>query len=408
MPSQALEGVRVLDLSRVLAAPLAAQMLGDLGADVIKVERPGVGDEARDYGPPFLKDRTGKPTRDAAFYLSANRNKRSITVDLANPDGQEIIRALARRSDILIENFKTGALRKYGLDYESLNEVNPRLIYCSVTGFGQTGPLAHKPGYDGVFQAMSGLMSATGHPDGAPGGGPLKIGISMVDILTSHYATSAMLAALYHRDLHGGSGQHIDMALLDCGLASLSHYAMNYLVSGVLPPRRGNGGFGGVPSQSFRCADRDIFLVAGNDPQFNRFCDAMERPDLAVDARFSSTRARIENRDELLAILEDVIRQRPAAEWLARLDAADVPASPVNNLQDALAHPQVRHREMLQSVEHPVAGEVQLLRNPIKLSETPIGDCSAPPVVGQHTTEILQSLGYDDAKIAALRRAHAV
>jgi crotonobetainyl-CoA:carnitine CoA-transferase CaiB-like acyl-CoA transferase len=383
-------------------------MLGDLGAEVIKVERPGGGDEAREYGPPFLKDREGEPTRDAAFYLSANRNKKSITIDLAKPEGQEIVRALARKSDVVIENFKTGTLAKYGLDYASLKAINPRLIYCSVTGFGQTGPLAQKPGYDGVFQAMSGLMSATGHPDGVPGGGPLKIGISMVDILTSHYATSAILAALYHRDQHGGGGQYIDMALLDCGLASLSHYAMNYLVSGVLPPRRGNGGFGGVPSQSFRCADRDIFLVAGNDKQFNRFCDAIERPDLAKDARFSSTRARIENRDELLCILDAEMVKRPAAEWLERLDAADVPASPVNNLQDALAHPQVQHRDMLQTVDHPVAGDLHLLRNPIKLSETPIGEASAPPLVGQHTAEILQSLGFDEAKISALRRARAI
>lgn len=408
MPSEALSGVRVLDLSRILAAPLAAQMLGDLGADVVKVERPGGGDEARDYGPPFLKDRSGEPTRDAAFYLSANRNKKSITVDLASPEGQDIVRELARRSDIVIENFKTGTLRRYGLDYASLSEINPRLIYCSVTGFGQTGPLAEKPGYDGVFQAMSGLMSATGHPDGAPGGGPLKIGISMVDILTSHYAVSAILSALYHRDVHNGDGQYIDLALLDCGLASLSHYAMNYLVSGVLPPRRGNGGFGGVPSQSFRCADHDIFLVAGNDAQFNRFCAAIERGDLATDARFSTTRARIENREELLAILESEMARRPAQDWLDRLDAADVPASLVNDLPGALAHPQVQHRDMLQTVEHPVAGPMKLLRNPIKMSETPIGACTPPPIVGQHTTEILQSLGYDETKIAALRRARAI
>ena len=408
MPSEALSGVRVLDLSRVLAAPLAAQMLGDLGAEVIKVERPGVGDEAREYGPPFLKDRDGEPTRDAAFFLSANRNKKSITVDLASKGGQEIVRDLARQADIVIENFKTGALTKYGLDYAALSALNPRLIYCSVTGFGQTGPLADRPGYDGVFQAMSGLMSATGHPDGAPGGGPLKIGISMVDILTSHYAASAILSALYHRDMHKGGGQHIDLALLDCGLASLSHYAMNYLVSGVLPPRRGNGGFGGVPSQSFRCADRDIFLVAGNDAQFDRFCAAIERRDLAADSRFSTTRARIENREDLLGILEEVMLHRPAAEWLERLDAAEVPSSLVNQLPDALAHPQVRHREMLQTADHPVAGPIKLLRNPIRMSETPIGHCTPPPSVGEHTTEILQALGYDDDKIAALRRSRAI
>jgi crotonobetainyl-CoA:carnitine CoA-transferase CaiB-like acyl-CoA transferase len=408
MPSAALSNVRVLDLSRVLAAPLAAQLLGDLGADVIKVERPGGGDEARDYGPPFLADRNGAPTRDAAFYLSANRNKKSITVDLASPEGQEIVRELARRSDVVIENFKTGALARYGLDYQSLREINPRLIYCSVTGFGHTGPMRHRPGYDGVFQAMSGLMSATGHPDGVPGGGPLKIGISMVDILTSHYAVSAILAALYHRDVHGGDGQHIDLALLDCGLASLSHYAMNYLVSGVLPPRRGNGGFGGVPSQSFRCADGDIFLVAGNDSQFARLCEAIERPEILRDPRFSSTRARIENRDALIALLEGVFLARPARDWLARLDAAEVPASPVNNLEQALAEPQIQHRDMLQTVEHAVAGPIQLLRNPIRLSQTPIGEGAAPPVVGQHTAEILKALGYDDERIARLRETRAI
>lgn len=408
MPSQALSGVRVLDLSRVLAAPLAAQMLGDLGAEVIKVERPGAGDEARDYGPPFLKDRNGAQTRDAAFYLSANRNKKSVTVNLASPEGQTVIRDLAARSDVVLENFKTGTLGKYGLDYDSLRRINPRLIYCSVTGFGQTGPLSHKPGYDGVFQAMSGLMSATGHPDGSPGGGPLKIGISMVDILTSHYAASAILAALYHRDMHNGAGQHIDMALLDCGLASLSHYAMNYLVSGVLPPRRGNGGFGGVPSQSFRCKDRDIFLVAGNDAQFTRFCGVLERPDIATDPRFSTTSARIENRDALLAMLDEELSQRTASDWLERLDRAEVPASLVNNLVDALEHPQVRHRKMLQMVEHPEAGQIELLRNPINLSETPIGDGTAPPLVGQHTDEVLRSLGYDEEKISVLRKTRAV
>jgi crotonobetainyl-CoA:carnitine CoA-transferase CaiB-like acyl-CoA transferase len=408
MPSRALEGVKVLDLSRVLAAPLAAQMLADLGADVIKVERPGVGDESREYGPPFLKDREGNPTRDAAFYLSCNRNKRSVTVNLATPEGQEIVRRLAARSDVVIENFKTGGLTKYGLDYASLRAVNPRLIYCSITGFGQTGPLAAKPGYDGVFQAMSGMMSATGHPDGHEGGGPMKIGLSMSDILTSLYAGNAIQAALYHRDVHGGPGQHIDLALLDCSLASLSHFAMNYLVSGEVPPRRGNGGYGGVPSQAFSTRDRAIFLVAGNNHQFGRLCEAIGRPDLLQDPRFVETSGRICNRDALLAILNEVFVTRDADDWLRRLDEAGVAAGPVNDLPRALATPQVVYRQMLREVDHPIAGPLAILANPIRLSETPIEDYRAPPTVGQDSEAILEDLGYDADQRKALRAAGVV
>jgi crotonobetainyl-CoA:carnitine CoA-transferase CaiB-like acyl-CoA transferase len=408
MSSKTLEGVRILDLSRVLAAPLASQMLADLGADVIKVERPGAGDESREYGPPFLKDRDGNPTSDAAFYLSCNRNKRSVTVDLASPRGQEIVRRLAADSDVVLENFKTGALKKYGLDYESLKTVNPRLIYCSITGFGQTGPLAHKPGYDGVFQAMGGMMSVSGLPDGAPGGGPMKVGISIIDILTSLYASSAILAALHHRDAGGGSGQHIDLSLLDCGVASLSHFAMNYLVSGEIPARRGNGGYGGVPSQTFRCADRDIFLTAGNNTQFIRLCQALDRPDIAKDPRFDNTAGRIRNRDALLEMLDAVFATRPAGEWLERLDLADVPSSPVNDIADALANPQIVHRQMIQEIQHPVAGAMKTLRNPIRLSETPITDYVAPPLVGQHTDQILTAAGYEPEDIETLRQAGVV
>lgn len=407
MSSKALEGVRILDLSRVLAAPLASQLLADLGADVVKVERPGVGDESREYGPPFLKDRNGDPTTDAAFYLSCNRNKRSVTVDLASPQGQEIVRRLAADSDVVLENFKTGALKRYGLDYDSLKAVNPGLVYCSVTGYGQTGPLAQKPGYDGVFQAMGGMMSVSGLPDGAPGGGPMKVGISIVDILTSLYASTAILAALRHRDA-GGTGQHIDLSLLDCGVASLSHFAMNYLVSGEIPARRGNGGYGGVPSQTFRCADRDIFLTAGNNAQFARLCRALERPDLSGDPRFDNTAGRIRNRDVLLATLDAVFATRSADEWLERLDAADVPSSRVNDIADALANPQVVHRQMVQEVEHPVAGPIKTLRNPIRLSETPITAYAAPPLVGQHTDQILAGAGYDAEAIEALRRARVI
>lgn len=403
MSAKALAGVKVLDMSRVLAAPLAAQLLGDLGAEVVKVERPVVGDESRTYGPPFVRTRDGAETTDAAFYLSANRNKRSVSVDFASPDGQEILRALAAQSDVLIENFKTGTLKRYGLDYETLSKVNPRLIYCSVTGFGQDGPMAAKPGYDGVFQAMSGLMSVSGYPDNAPGGGPMKVGISMVDILTSLYAASAIQAALYHRDVNGGKGQHIDMSLLDCGLASLSHFAMNCLVSGEMPQRRGNGGFGGVPSQAFQCKDGQIFLVAGNDTQFRKLCEAIGKPEYAEDRRFAKASGRIQNRDALLALLDAAFPAKSAGEWLAILDAAGVPSGKVNSFLDALSEPQVQHRQMIREIEHPVAGAMKMLANPIRLSETPIETYAPPPAVGEHTDAVLQSLGYSPADIASLR-----
>ncbi len=308
----------------------------------------------------------------------------------------------------MIENFKTGGLTKYGLDYASLRAVNPRLIYCSITGFGQTGPLAAKPGYDGVFQAMSGMMSATGHPDGHEGGGPMKIGLSMSDILTSLYAGNAIQAALYHRDVHGGPGQHIDLALLDCSLASLSHFAMNYLVSGEVPPRRGNGGYGGVPSQAFSTRDRAIFLVAGNNHQFGRLCEAIGRPDLLQDPRFVETSGRICNRDALLAILNEVFVTRDADDWLRRLDEAGVAAGPVNDLPRALATPQVVYRQMLREVDHPIAGPLAILANPIRLSETPIEDYRAPPTVGQDSEAILEDLGYDADQRKALRAAGVV
>ncbi|UGQ11262.1 CoA transferase [Yinghuangia sp. ASG 101] len=403
MPSTALAGIRVLDLSRVLAAPLATQWLADLGAEVIKVERPGSGDESRTYGPPFLADASGEPTDTAAFYLACNRNKQSITVNHAIPEGQELIRRLAARSDVVVENFRAGTLRKYGLDHESLRELNPGLVYLSVTGFGQDGPYATRPGYDGVFQAMSGMMSVSGHPDE-----PMKVGVSMVDILTSLYGGMAVLAALRHRD-ETGEGQHIDLSLLDCGLASLSHFAMNYLVGGEVPQRRGNGGYGGIPSQAFMCQDRPLFLVAGNDKQFAAFCAAAGREDLLTDPRFAGTSARIANREKILPVLEGIFRTRTRDEWLALLEAHDVPASAIHEMPEVFADPQVRHRRMLVEVDDPVSGRLPLLANPIRLSATPVDAYKAPPRLGEHTAEVLARLAdVGEAELEELRRAGAV
>jgi crotonobetainyl-CoA:carnitine CoA-transferase CaiB-like acyl-CoA transferase len=401
VPSAALTGIRVLDLSRVLAGPLATQLLADLGAEVVKVERPGLGDDARRYGPPFVKDLAGEPTDTAAFYLACNRNKQSITVDLSTADGQVLIRRLAAQCDVVVENFRTGTLAKYGLDYASLHAVNPRLVYLSITGFGQDGPYAARPGYDGIFQAMCGMMSVSGYPEE-----PMKVGISIVDILTGLYAATAVLAALRHRDQDdaGGEGQHIDLALLDCGLASLSHFAMSYLVSGEVPRRRGNGGFGGVPSQAFMCADRPLFLVAGNDRQFRAFCTAAGRTDLCDDPRFADTPGRIAHREELLPLLAEVFRTRTRDEWLALLDAYDVPAGPVNELPEALADPQVRHRGMLVQVGDPHAGSVAMPANPIRFSATPVGGYRPAPLLGEHTDDVLcRLLGLTADQVAELR-----
>lgn len=368
MPSTALAGIRVLDLSRILAAPLATQLLADLGAEVIKVERPGTGDDSRAYGPPFAPG-----TDTAAFYLSCNRNKRSVTVNHASTEGQEVLRALAARSDVLVENFRTGTLAKYGLDHESLRALNPRLVYLSVTGFGQTGPYADRPGYDGIFQAMSGMMSVSGHPEE-----PMKVGVSMIDILTGLYASTAVLAALRHRDATG-EGQFIDLSLLDCGLASLSHFAMNYLVSGEVPQRRGNGGYGGIPSQAFPCKDKPIFLVAGNDKQFAAFCAAADRTDLLQDERFATTSARIAHREEILPVLAAILRTRTRDEWLTVLDAHDVPAGPFNEMPEVFADPQIQHRGMLIEVEDPASGQLPMLANPIRFTATPIEGYAPPP-----------------------------
>ncbi len=408
MAGGALEGVRVLDLSRILAAPFASQLLGDLGAEVTKVERPGAGDDSRSYGPPFMADCAGQATEDAAFYLSCNRNKRSIAVDHSTPAGARIIRELAARSDVLIENFRPGVLARYGLDYASLVAINPRLVFCSITGFGQDGPYAHRPGYDGVFQAMSGMMSVSGLPDGVPGGGPMKVGISMVDILAGLYAANAIQAALHYRNSTSGEGQYIDLALLDCGVAALSHYAQNYLVSGTIPERRGNGGFGGIPSQSFRCADGALFLVASTVKQFRALAGVLGQPELADDPRFSTVQARIGHRDALLAILDAAFAARKVEDWIAALEDADVPVSPVNDLDGVFANAQVRHRELVQDIAHPVAGSIKVLRNPIRMSHASRTDMLPPPAVGEQTDELLRALGYDDRGIGELRSAGAI
>jgi crotonobetainyl-CoA:carnitine CoA-transferase CaiB-like acyl-CoA transferase len=378
--NRALEGVRVLDLSRILAAPLAGQMMGDLGADVIEVERSREGDDSRQYGPPFLEvDWDGGLS---AFYLSCNRNKRSVTLDLATPRGRELLLGLVSRSDVLLENFRPGVLATYGLDHESLRERFPRLVYCSVTGFGQDGPSQDRPGYDGIFQALSGMMS---------------------DVLTGLYTGTAVLAALRERE-RSGVGQHLDVSLLDCGPAAMSHYAENYLVSGEVPERRGNGGFGGIPSQAFTAADgRLFFIVATTDPQFGRACRAIGHPHLIQDPRFGSIAARIEHRLELLAELEEIFRNREAAHWIDVLTAADIPVAPVNDLRSALDDPQVRSRGMRIEMEHPAAGTVPGPRYPIRMSGSPVDAYTAPPALGEHTAEVLTGvLGVAPAEPARL------
>uniref|UniRef100_UPI0038B3A5CD CaiB/BaiF CoA transferase family protein n=1 Tax=Novosphingobium malaysiense TaxID=1348853 RepID=UPI0038B3A5CD len=403
-----MKGLRVLDLTRILAGPLVTQMMGDLGADVIKVERPGKGDDAREMGPPFLKDSDGNETETAGFFLACNRNKKSIAIDIGSKEGQDIVRKLAAESDVLVENFKVGTLGRYGLDYESLKAVNPDLIYCSITGFGQTGPMAKKPGYDGIFQAVSGFMSVSGYPDDVPGGGPMKVGISIVDILTAYNACIAILAAVRHRD-GGGGGQAIDMSLLDCGLAAISHFAQNYLITGEIPERRGNGGYGGIPSQSFACSDRSIFVVVGNNAQYKRFCDAIGHPELFDDERFCDGPLRIQNRKIIVPILEAIFRDKPAKHWVDAIDAAGVPVGYVNNMAEAFEEPQIKAREMRLEIPHPQAGTLPIIANPLRFSATPVSGYTAPPRLGENSDEVLEALlGMSAEEIAELRTSGAI
>jgi len=386
-----LSHIRVLDLSRVLAGPWAGQTLADLGAEVIKVERPGVGDDTRGWGPPFLHDADGKPTADAAYFLSANRGKKSISIDFTRPAGRELVCKLAAQCDILLENFKVGGLAKYGLDYETLKQVNPKLIYCSITGFGQTGPYRQRAGYDFLIQGMGGLMSVTGEPDSEPGGGPMKVGVAIVDIFTGMYASTSVLAALAHRD-RTGEGQHIDLALLDVQVATLANQAMNYLTSGSNPERLGNAHPNIVPYQALATADGHIILAIGNDGQFAKFCSLAECAELADDPRFVSNSARVENRKILIPLLEQSLRKRTSTEWIALLEGAAVPCGPINTLADVFSDPQVRARKMRIELEHQKAGKVPLVGSPMKFSKTPLEYRQAPPTLGEHNKEILAEL----------------
>lgn len=409
MSPKPLSGIRVADLSRVLAGPWAGQMLADLGAEVIKVERPVSGDESRVYGPIFLKDIGGNPTQDTPTFLAANRSKKSITANIASPEGQEVIRRLVAQCDVLIENYKVGDLARHGLDYESLKAVNPRLIYCSVTGFGQTGPYRLRPGYDPIAQAMSGFMSTTGIADGEPGAGPMKAGPSIIDLATGLYAVIGIQGALYRRDVQGGGGEYIDMSLLDCGVAFTSHFAMNYVVSGEQPPRVGTQGASGMPGGVFAVKDGHIMIAAGTDRLYPKFCDVLGHPELATDPRFTSNSLRIINRRALVPILEALLLEWTASDLYEALNAAGVPASPVNTLPQMFEDPQVVAREMIRTVPHPRAGSLTLLANPIRYAGMSTNDHTAPPGVGEHADEILQGLlGYSADEMAAMRAAGSI
>ena len=398
----ALAGLRVLDLSRVLAGPWCSQLLADLGADVVKVERPGSGDDTRAWGPPWLAAAPG--AGESAYFLSANRNKRSVTIDLAHEEGQRLVRELAAKADVLIENFKFGGLAQYGLDYASLKAQNPRLVYCSITGFGHTGPYAERPGYDFLIQGMGGLMSLTGRPDGEPGSGPLKAGVALTDVMTGLYATVAVLAALERRHV-SGEGQHIDLALLDVQVAALANQASNYLIGEQVPQRMGNAHPNIVPYQDFPTADGHMIVTVGNDAQFARFAAVLGHPQWAQDERFATNPQRVRHRELLVALIREATLARSTDDWVAAMEAANVPCGPINTLDRVFANPQVRSRGLRFEMPHAAAPTVPLVGNPIRLSESPVAYDRAPPVLGQHTDDVLsQWLGLDTLAVESLRK----
>jgi len=403
-----LSHIRVLDLSRVLAGPWAAQNLADLGAEVIKVERPGAGDDTRGWGPPWLKDGAGRETRESAYFLSVNRNKKSVTLDIGKPEGQAIARELAAKCDVLIENYKVGTLARYGLGWEALHALNPRLVYCSVTGFGQDGPHAHRPGYDFIFQGMGGLMSITGERDGQPGAGPQKVGIAITDVLTGMYASLAICAALSHRE-RSGKGQYIDCALLDTIVAFNANQMVSWFVSDHIPIRWGNAHPQVVPYEAFATSDGHIILAVGNDGQFKRFCQVAGCPELAEEKRFATNSQRIVHRAELIPIVAGIMRTRSKGEWLEALEAAGVPCGPINNMKEVFDDPQVRHRKLRVDIPHPSGGSAPVVASPMRLSETPVEYRLAPPLLGQHNDEVYRGLlGKSEAEMARLAKAGIV
>jgi crotonobetainyl-CoA:carnitine CoA-transferase CaiB-like acyl-CoA transferase len=398
-----LDGIRILDMTRIMAGPYGTQTLADLGADVIKVERPLVGDDTRRWGPPFLKDRSGKPTAESAYNLAVNRGKRSITVDISTPQGQEIVSSLAADSDVLIENYRTGRLSKYGLGFEQVRAINPGLVYCSITGFGQTGPYKDRPGYDFALQAMGGLMSVTGQRDGQPGAGPEKVGVAVADITAGMYAVVAILSAIVSRNVTG-NGQHIDVSLFESQIAFMANQNLNYLVGGELPIRLGNAHPNICPYQGLKTADGYLVLTIGNDAQFAKFCTLIGKEEWAVDQRFASNPARVTHRDVLIPMIADVFRGKTTNESLRLLESGEVPCGPVNTVKDVFDNEHVRARGLRVDLEHPLSGTVPTVASPMNFSATPIKYRDAPPLLGQHTDQILsQILGYSEADIQRLR-----
>jgi crotonobetainyl-CoA:carnitine CoA-transferase CaiB-like acyl-CoA transferase len=400
---EALSNIRVLDLTRILAGPSCTQALADLGADVIKIERPGSGDDTRGWGPPWLKTPDGADTKDSTYFASTNRGKKSLTLNIATPEGQAIARELAGRCDVLIENYKVGDLKRYGLDYESLHAIYPRLVYCSITGYGQDGPYAEKPGYDFVFQGLGGLMSITGEREDRPGGGPQKVGIAVADVVTGLYAAVAVLAALNHR-ASTGKGQYIDMSLLDGLVALGGNQAVGYLTTGKPPPRYGNEHPSLVPYQVFKTADGHVIVAVGNDTQWQRYCAAIGRADLADDARFTKMKGRVTLRAELIPELRKTMATRNTSEWVRLLESEGIPCGPINDYRQVFEDPQVRHRQLRHEMRRPDGVPVPLVASPMRLSETPVAYRQAPPVLGEHTAAILaEVLGKSETEIAALR-----